>query len=130
MYACHTAAHHIARPPPLLRVEATYSRGTSIAPVPVVAIQVIRRFCPALVAVIVAGVTGCGIRTGQLGTTAPAPALEQSLLRPAPEWVEERLAHTGRDVYFDLNEDVPGAAERDALARAAPALNDMWMRCG
>jgi hypothetical protein len=74
----------------------------------------------ALVAAIVAGATGCGIRTGQLG--ASAPVLEGNHLQPAPEWVVERLAQTAFDVYFDLNEDTPHAAERDALARIAPAL--------
>jgi len=77
----------------------------------------------ALVAVIVMGSVGCGIKTGQHGV--PTPVLERDTLQSAPQWVKERLAQAAHDVYFDLNEDLPHATERDALARSAPELNSI-----
>lgn len=79
--------------------------------------------CSALVAVIGMGATGCGIRTGPPG--APPPLQEHRDLQPAPEWVQDRVARTTADVYFDLDRDLPTAAARDALVRAIPELKNI-----
>ncbi len=79
--------------------------------------------CSALVAVIGMGAAGCGIRTGPPG--APTPLQAHRDLQPAPEWVQDRVARTIADVYFDLNRDVPTAAARDALLRAIPELKNI-----
>jgi len=85
--------------------------------------QLVTQFWSVVIMLAAAATPGCGLKTAQ--PDAPAAIAPRGDLRPAPQWLANRLAQAAPDVFFGLGEYAIGLPQREELLRIVPGLKQI-----